>query len=280
MDDAVHKTAADQALPRLVRGFTEFRRDYFERDRVLYEGLSHKGQSPEVMIVACSDARVDPAIVTRTEPGDLFVIRNVAAIVPPREADRHYHGTSAALEFGVKGLGVGHIVVLGHALCGGLRHLRDRAQGAKAATETGQPQEGSGFEFLSDWVQIARPAFEAVEPLLETLPPEEARRTLEQAAVLVSLSNLLSFPWVRDPVAAGTLRLHGWYFDLTTGELSAFDHASASFRPVRELPDALPADIAAVAARMIAECGSCAPTLGLTRFVQEKAKFWCETVKG
>ncbi len=280
MDDAVQKSTANLALPRLVRGFTEFRRDYFERDRALYEDLSHKGQAPDVMIVACSDARVDPAIVTRTEPGDLFVIRNVAAIVPPREADRHYHGTSAALEFGVKGLGVGHIVILGHALCGGLNHLRDRAQGHKAAADAGRAQAESGFEFLSDWVQIALPAFEAVEPLLGSLPAEEARRTLEQAAVLVSVSNLLSFPWIRDPVAAGTLRLHGWYFDLTTGELSAFDHESASFRPVRELPEALPADIAAVAAGMIADCGACVPPLGLARFVQEKTKFWCETVQG
>lgn len=279
MNDAVQKYLRDKVLTRLVTGFKEFRRDYFERDRELYADLSQKGQSPEVMIVACSDARVDPAIVTRTEPGDLFVIRNVAAIVPPREADRHYHGTSAALEFGVKGLGVGHIVILGHALCGGLMHLRDRAQGQRAAVDAGEDQEDSAYEFLSDWVKIALPAFDAVEPLLATLPPEEARRTLEQAAVLVSLSNLLSFPWIREPVAAGNLRLHGWYFDLTSGELSAFDHATASFRPVRELPDALPSDVAAVAARMIAECGSCAPTLGLNRFVAEKAKFWCEAVK-
>ncbi len=279
MNDAAQKCLRDKVLTRLVTGFKEFRRDYFERDRALYGGLSHKGQSPEVMIVACSDARVDPAIITRTEPGDVFVIRNVAAIVPPREADRHYHGTSAALEFGVKGLGVSHIVILGHALCGGLNHLRDRAQGQRAADDAGETQEDSAYEFLSDWVTIARPAFDAVEPLLATLPPPEARRTLEQAAVLVSLSNLLTFPWIRDPVAAGTLRLHGWYFDLTSGELSAFDHATASFRPVRELPESLPPNIAGIAARQIADCGSCAPTLGLTRFVAEKAKFWCEAVQ-
>lgn len=211
------------ALGRLIDGFADFRADYWEANRDLFERLAREGQSPKVLIVGCSDARVDPAILTRTQPGDLFVVRNVAAIVPPHQPDAQgFHGTSAALEFGVRSLAVEHIVVLGHALCGGIRALVD--EGAARLADYG---------YVGDWTGIVRRARDAVLRGLPDAGPDAQVRAIEQAAVIVSLGNVLSFPWVRERVAAGTLSVHGWYFDLRAGELSAFDPAEAAFRPVR-----------------------------------------------
>jgi carbonic anhydrase len=205
-------------LQRLINGFTTFRETYFEADRSLFERLSKEGQKPEVLVVACSDSRVDPAILTHSEPGDLFVVRNVAAIVPPYEPDGRRHSTSAALEFGVRGLEVGHIVVLGHALCAGVR----------AAVE-GADADAGDFEFVAAWVRTIAPAVSEAATALGEAPPEVRRRASEQAGVVLSLRNLWSFPWVRERVEEGRLSLHGWYFDLTTGELLVYDAEGCRF---------------------------------------------------
>jgi len=210
------------ALERLIAGFRAFHDTYFQQNRALYDRLATEGQSPKVLVVGCSDARVDPAIVTYAQPGDLFVVRNVAAIVPPHEeAGLGYHGTSSALEFGVRGLNVEHIVVLGHALCGGMRALAE-----------GPAEDRSDYEYLHDWVRIAAAARDAVRAELRDAPAETQRRALEQAGVVVSLGNLMTFPWVRERVVAGTLALHGWYFDFTVGELFAYDIVAGRFAPV------------------------------------------------
>jgi carbonic anhydrase len=207
-------------LKRLIEGFVDFRAGYWRENRPLFEKLAREGQQPKVLIVACVDSRVDPGILTSTQPGDIFTIRNVGAIVPPYGPDGRYHGTSAALEFGVRALGVEHIVVLGHALCGGMRALLAEDDALL-----------SQFEFLKPWTEIMRRAADAVRLGAPELDAVATQKAVEQAAVVVSMGNVLSFPWVREKVEAGTIAIHGWYFDLRTGELSAFDPQEASFAP-------------------------------------------------
>jgi carbonic anhydrase len=208
-------------LTRLVEGFEAFRNRHFEVDPALMQSLATEGQRPEVMVVACSDSRVDPAILTCSQPGDLFIVRNVAAIVPPYDPKRTPQGTSSAIEFGVRGLEVRHVVVIGHAQCGGMRLL---------AEQVGSPrQRRAGFEFVGDWVRIAEAGLMSV--LQSDIPMAERGRAIEQAGILTSLRNLSSFPWVRERVEAGRLALHGWYFDLASGQMLALDAASARFVP-------------------------------------------------
>lgn len=210
------KLQTNMPFNKLIQGFGRFHSKYFLEKNKLYETLAKKGQSPEVLMIACSDSRNDPALITECEPGDIFAIRNVAAIVPPYHPDDKYHGTSAAIEFAVKGLHVKDIVVMGHAQCGGM-----------AALLNGQIQ--SKFEFLGNWIEIGRPAKEAVEIALSNAPQEIKQRALEQAVILISLNNLMTFPWIREGVAAGKITLHGWYFDLEKGKMLSLDFTSGLF---------------------------------------------------
>jgi carbonic anhydrase len=187
-------------MERLIEGYRRFRTETWPAERARYEALAKWGQSPETLIVACSDSRVDPQSVFGTVPGEMFVVRNVAALVPAYQPDAGYHGTSAALEFGVRVLKVRQIVVLGHAQCGGVQ-----------AMVKGAPEEAR--DFVRPWVAMAAPA-------LRDLPPGGDILTMAEAAVIgVSLANLMTFPWIQDAVAAGTLALHGFRFDIHTGVL-------------------------------------------------------------
>ena len=205
-------------IDRLIAGFRRFRDGYFLRNRELFQQLARHGQRPGTLIVSCCDSRVDPAVITDCSPGELFVIRNVANIVPPFEQAGAYHGTSAALQFGVCNLQVQHVVVLGHALCGGIRALL-------------QQPEGSGGNFIDAWMSVAGAARELALAQLRHADLEAQARYCEQAAIRVSLANLLSFPWVQERVAAGNLSLHGWYFDLDAGELLVHDSVTGQFLP-------------------------------------------------
>ena len=158
------------------------------------------------MLIACSDSRVDPLRITGAGLGDVFIVRNVANLVPPYAPDRAYHGTSAALEFAVRVLGVVHVVVMGHARCGGSQALLE-----------GSPLAGRGDDFVGAWMAIAEPARERAEKVAPTGPARQRAR--EQESIKVSLANLATFPWIRQRVAAGTLRLHGWYYDLDGARL-------------------------------------------------------------
>ena len=202
----------------LVAGFQRFRERYFGKERALFEKLIQKGQSPNVMVIACCDARVDPAIVLDCDPGDLFVVRNVANLVPPHETTGHYHGTSAALEFAVTCLQVEHVIVLGHAQCGGIRALLGEIRF----------EDGAG-QFIQPWMTIAREAKEQVQAQMPSASREAQAHACEQTAVRVSLRNLQSFPFVQRRVGAGKLTLHGWYFDLAQGELLRYDAATERF---------------------------------------------------
>lgn len=209
-------------IRKLIDGFGRFRAHHYEHGRESFKRLVRQGQSPKIMVIACCDARVDPAIITDCDPGDLFVVRNVANLMPPFETTGHYHGTSAALEFAVRFLGVKHVIVLGHAHCGGIRAL---IQGINGGDDLGQ--------FIRPWMEIAADARTKATAGAANRSATELARACEQAAVQVSLDNLLTFPWVRERVQRNQLWLHGWYFDMDNGELLHHDSADGAFRPLR-----------------------------------------------
>jgi carbonic anhydrase len=207
------------ALRRLISGFDRFRGQHFEQDAALFDALLD-GQRPEVMIVACSDSRTDPAIIYGAQPGELFVIRNVAALVPAYEADRRPHGTAAAIEFGIEALGVRHVIVLGHSFCAGVRCLLEHDHG------------GRRFEFVSDWVEVAHEVREEMDGLVTDAERSVIARRAEQATVLCSLRHLATYPFVQRRVAEGRLALHGWYFHFGWGLLQAAETPDGPFRQV------------------------------------------------
>lgn len=203
-----------RSIKELIAGFREFRDRHFEPNREFYERLATEGQAPRVMIVACADSRVDPLRITGAGLGDVFVVRNVANLVPPYAPDGAYHGTSAALEFAVRVLGVEHVVVMGHARCGGIQALLE-----------GSPLPAQGDDFIGAWMSIAAPARARAEA--SSPPGAERQRACEHESIRGSLANLATFPWVRERLDAGRLRLHGWYFDLAGARLMRLGTAGA-----------------------------------------------------
>lgn len=208
-------------LERLVAGYHRFRETGWTPRRERWAEL-RDGQEPEVMIIACSDSRVDPAQIFDAAPGEMFVVRNVAAMVPPFETAPGRHGVSAALEFAVQVLKVKEIVVLGHGMCGGCKAaLTQELHGT-------QPGEGG---FIADWIALLDEVREPIAAELGTTG-RTAERAMEQAGVKVSLANLRSFPCVRRNERAGTLRLRGAFFAISDGVLHLLDEESGIFHPV------------------------------------------------
>ncbi|MFG1397236.1 carbonic anhydrase [Roseixanthobacter pseudopolyaromaticivorans] len=201
-------------MDSLLEGYRRFREVSWPTHKDLFERLAARGQKPHTFVVACSDSRVDPQLIFDAGPGELFVVRNVANLVPPYEPDGNYHGTSAALEFAVRVLEVERIVVLGHAQCGGVHAL---LEGAPALAR----------DFVASWITIAEPA--RAETLKADLPPGERQRFCELCCVRLSLENLRTFPWLSERIAEGKLALHGAYFGVATGKLELLD-ADGTFR--------------------------------------------------
>jgi len=205
----------------LIRGYRHFRETGWARERGRWDELA-EGQSPKVMVIACSDSRVEPAIIFDASPGEMFVVRNVANLAPPYETTGGYHGVSAALEFAVTQLEVEEIVVMGHGLCGGC-----------AAALTGQfddttPGEG---HFIADWVRMLGDARDSIRRSHPDLG-DQAFLAMEREAVKVSLANLRTFPWIASREGDGSLRLHGAHFSIEEGRLYVLDDAEGDFRPV------------------------------------------------
>lgn len=211
------RSSAVSTINRLIAGYNNFKAKHFiQKDT--YTDLVEKGQKPEVMIIACSDSRVDPAIVMQTQPGELFIVRNVANLVPPYKADPKHHGTSAALEFAVNHLGVRAIVLFGHTYCGGIQALMS------------EPESHPPSDFIHTWMDIAMPAKRHV---LETYPHASAGEQVnqcEKASLVVSLENLQTFPWIQSKVQSGALSLHAWCFDLGSGDIEAYDASDRTFK--------------------------------------------------
>lgn len=200
---------------KMIAGFRAFHHTYYEQQPDFYSTLIQKGQSPKALLIGCSDSRVTPTSLFGTEPGDIFVVRNVANLVPPEDLDGHLHGTSAAIDFAVNHLEVQHIIVNGHSQCSGIKALLN----------------GTGGKYIKPWVEISRDARSEVLRKYAEASPEEQLTALEKASILISLENLLSFDSVRRKVVCGELQLHGWYFDMQNGELLRYDLEKKTFEP-------------------------------------------------
>lgn len=195
----------DESADALLSGYRRFRQGHWAEAKAEYEALAAGGQKPHTLIVACSDSRTDPALVFDAAPGQLFVVRNVANLVPPYEPDSHLHGVSAALEFGVKVLNVERIVIMGHAHCGGVTAM---LHGAPADCQ----------DFVAPWVAQGA---SAVRRIAETVEPDQIERAAEEAVVRLSIDNLRTFPWIAEREAAGVLTLTGLHFGIADGVLRA-----------------------------------------------------------
>ena len=190
----------------LVARLRRFREDAFPQYRSHFRMLVDDGQHPTTLFIGCSDSRVVPHLLTGTGPGDLFLVRNVAAFVPPYQGSNGFHGTAAAIEFAVLSLKVSHIVVCGHSHCGGIRALYSGVQ----------PEARN----LAEWLKLGR---EAVLPVADVNPGPEVLRRTEQRAVVLQLERLMDYPMVRAQVEAGELTLHGWHYVIEDGEVHVFD---------------------------------------------------------
>jgi carbonic anhydrase len=204
---------------QLIDGYRAFLVSRLRHEQDRYRELSESGQAPQVMVIACCDSRCSPEVIFDARPGELFVARNISGLVPPYTPDGAQRAVSASLEFAVQALKVKHIVVLGHAQCGGIR----------AFVEEGSPL--SPGDFIGHWMALIAPAAKAVGPRGD-LPFEDYLTRLEQASVVKTLDNLMTFPCVRILAERGKLALHGAYFGVAGGQLSVWDKASATFQPV------------------------------------------------
>ena len=207
--------------PHLLEGYRTFTSQRLPTEQSRFRDLSVRGQSPEVMVIGCCDSRVSPEVIFDAGPGELFVVRNVANLVPVYQPDGGAHGVSAALEYAVNVLKVKHVVVLGHAQCGGIRAFIDKIEPLS---------EG---DFIGRWMAMfIKPGEKVEQRNHETMADFTVR--IEKAAIFRSLENLMTFPFVKSLAERDELNLHGAYFGVAEGSLSVLDQAAKEFRSVRE----------------------------------------------
>ncbi len=202
----------------LTDRYRRFKHRHFEPNIEQYEELAAYGQAPDVMIVSCCDSRVDPETIFSAMPGELFVMRNVANLIPPFETSGTYHGVSAAIEFAVLNLRVKHLVIMGHSGCGGVKAALDR----EAVRET----QG---QFITKWMSMLESARLAVLASHQGSAHKDMERALEKEGIKTSLKNLRTFPFLSELESKGRLALHGAYFDIATGQLSALNETTGQF---------------------------------------------------
>ena len=199
-----------KSFAKILQGYQLFRKKYAKGDNSIMRYLSYHGQQPEMMIVSCCDSRVDPALILQCDPGDLFVVRNVANIIPPYEKDEAHHGTSAALEFGICFLKVKHLILLGHSQCGGIQALLKK-------------NDPIDNDFITNWVSLIKnPDFNHEDP------DEYAKIALHQ-----SYQHCLTFPWIHTKVIQKKLMIHRWFFDIKLGLVFRYCDDSAEYQPLR-----------------------------------------------
>jgi carbonic anhydrase len=232
MSDAIDTPDEESSAPqpsylpsRLIEGYKIFLGGRFRREQDRYKQLGTTGQKPKVLLIGCCDSRVSPEVIFDADPGEIFVVRNVANLVPPYAPNDDLHGTSAALEFAVMSLKVEHIVVMGHASCGGVRAFVE-------GMNDPQQKPLSPGDFIGKWMSLIGAAAEKLGPPTEPFAAYAER--LGKAAILETLNNLRSFPWVRAAEVRGDLRLHGAYFGVADGLLLGLDEARGEFLPVVE----------------------------------------------
>lgn len=199
----------ENSFKKALQGYQTFRDKYAHGDKSVMQYLSHYGQQPKIMVVACCDSRVDPALILQCDPGDLFVVRNVANIVPPFEKDEAHHGTSAALEFGVRFLQIKHLILLGHSQCGGIQALLDSHHANKNSTN----------DFITNWVSLIKTQSASHDA------DEYAKLALHQ-----SYQNCLTFPWIQDKVIQKNLTVHLWFFDIKMGQIFTYSETQREYK--------------------------------------------------
>ncbi len=212
----MHKDIKD-----LIRGYHQFREHHIDKEDTTFKELVRQGQNPKALVIACSDSRVDPALVMECQPGDLFVIRNVANLVPPYEEDQAYHGTSAALEYGVCTLNIQHVILFGHTQCGGIQMLVEDTH-----------KQARPNSFLTIWMELAKASQKVIQEDHTDVSPEEKVTLCGQYSLINSLKNLRTFPWIARRVAQGSLNLYAWNFDMSKGILQEYDESLNSFRVI------------------------------------------------
>lgn len=208
-------------VSQLVDGYQRYSAARSPEDVERFRSLAEIGQSPHTMVISCCDSRVEPEAIFDAGPGELFVVRNVANLVPPFEPQSHYHGTDAALEFAVTGLNVETIMVMGHARCGGVKAFLEGA-----SEVTAQPS------FVGRWMALLNVAGKATLRDTADASKEDQQQALEHASIRQSLENLKTFPFVAQRLTDGNLRLRGAYFDIADGKLLALDNATGRFEPL------------------------------------------------
>ena len=213
-------------IPSLLTGFGNFRKSYFGPGNDLMARLASQGQAPQMLVIACSDSRVDPALLFGVQPGDLFMVRVVANLVPPYDRDAPLPAVSAAIEYAVRDLQIPEIMVLGHAQCGGIAGLC----GELAAKQADQ-NPLAARDFLSPWLVSAR---DAVAAEMDNADTDSLARRAEQAAIRQSLENLKGYPWIARGLAEANIRLHGWWFDLEQGSIWAYAEEEDRFLPLAQ----------------------------------------------
>ncbi len=205
-------------VSKFLSGFRRFQQNYLGEHHDLFDQLVLQGQRPRALMIACCDSRCDPALLTDCDPGDMFVVRNVANLVPPHVQATYFAATTSAIAFAIHNLEVEHVIVMGHAQCGGIRALMEN-----------KTPDCNEEELIAKWLGIAEDARRHVLQALPEKPAEVLAHACEQAAILVSLENLMSYPWISQRVHEGRLALHGWYFDMPRGELLQYQPESGSF---------------------------------------------------
>ncbi|HVV69701.1 MAG TPA: carbonic anhydrase [Gammaproteobacteria bacterium] len=197
------------SIRKMLEGYQLFREKYASGDNSVMQYLSNYGQKPEIMVVSCCDSRVDPALILQCDPGDLFVVRNVANIIPPFEKDEAHHGTSAALEFGIEFLKVKHLILWGHSQCGGIQMLLNGGDLKN--------------DFISNWVSLIKTNHNN----LSMDADEYAKLALKH-----SLQNCLTFPWIKEKIMQKTLNIYLWFFDVKAGQLFSYSDSQGKFEPL------------------------------------------------
>ncbi len=203
-------------VTKFLDGIENFQQQHFGENPELANTLI-EGQKPQALLIGCCDSRVDPAVLLDCDLGDLFILRNIANLVPPYLKSKEHHGVSSSIEYAVCHLEVSDIIILGHSECGGIEALMESAN------------TGEAGEFIGRWVNIAAAARDKVLQELPEESQEKQARACEKEAILVSLKNLMTFPWVKDRVSKGQLSLHGWYYNIGTGQLRYYNQLSGEF---------------------------------------------------
>ena len=204
-----------EEIKKLIEGNKAFRKKFFDHDNPLFKDLVLHGQKPKVMIIACSDSRVDPAIIFDSQPGELFVVRNIANLVPAYEQSKEYSSITAALMFGVSALNIAEIIVMGHMHCAGIEALCVKGSELKDNQQTG----------IDQWLRIALPAYNHIMAADVQLSAQERELLCNKQSLINSISNLESFPWIKEKIESHSLKLHAWLFNLSSGTICRYDQS-------------------------------------------------------